>query len=154
MAPRGAVIGVFAAVVCGLGGSVAQEADSGLVRDRVLEAVVKAELRADPKLECVIILPRGFVDHSHDGGMGLPMQPVSTELLRRLRRLRPRLGTVGSDYCPDPVLWLGPMAIDTKRGEATVYFGEPAPPSVGRGSYNVRRGFLGRWHAKRDCCQE
>lgn len=102
---RGAV-GALAAVGCGLG-SFARAGDgnaSSRDRDRVLEAVAKAELRANKTIECVIILPRGLVDHSKDGGTGLPTEPLSADLLRRLRRERPRLGTTGSGHCPDPVL--------------------------------------------------
>jgi hypothetical protein len=120
-------------------------------QDRVLEAVARQELKADRRLTCVVVLPMGFVDHTFDGGMGMPIEPVSPWLLGRLRRHRRGLQTTDGP-CSEPVLWLGPVRFD-EPSEAKVGVGGPGDMS-GRTSYTVRRDSSGRWRAKIDCCRE
>jgi hypothetical protein len=133
------------AAVCRAGDDSAGPTD----QDRVLEAVARQELKADRRLACVVVLPMGWVDHTFDGGMGMPIEPVSPWLLGRLRRHRRGLQT---EDCSEPVLWLGPVRFD-EPGEAKVGVGGPGDMS-GRASYTVRRDASGRWRAKIDCCRE
>jgi hypothetical protein len=121
-------------------------------RDRVLEAVAVQELKSNPRSTCVVVLPKGWVDHSQDGGMGMPMEALSPWLLKRLRRKRANLQTMDGQ-CSDPVVWLGPISFDEPDRRATVWVGD-AGNTAGRTSYTVRRGFLGRWRAKVNCCLE
>ena len=142
------VAAAFLAVVSSVG--EAATAATSRDRERILEAVAVRELKSKPGVTCVILLPEGWIDHTHDGGMGSPTLGLSPWLLERLRRHRPNLQTLDGP-CRDPVLWLGPLRFDDDAGKtANVFVGEVGPH--GRSSYSVRKGRFGRWRAKFNCC--
>src|SRR5262249_52540125 len=96
-------------------------------QDHMLLAVAKLGLRANPKLTCVIFLPRGWVTDA-------PMEPVSERLLKQLLRFRSDLANANESTCVGPVLWLGPVRWIRASKEAVVYVGEPLAPTIGQAS--------------------
>jgi hypothetical protein len=112
--------------------------------DGLLRVVAQEMIKADPSIRCVLLL-RSSENFSE-------VEPAPSELLKRLRKIRPTVATLGAQGCKDVdrsidgVLFLGPIEWSQPR-TARVYVGYPGPN--GRGGYYARRSIFGRWQLTR-----
>ncbi len=108
--------------------------------DGLLRVVAQERMKADPSIRCVLLWSN---DGVHD------VEPAPSELLKRLRKVRPTVATLGAEECKDSdrsiegVLLLGPVEWKSQPRTARVYVGYPG--FNGRGGYEAKRGVFGRW---------